>query len=133
MLSKAELRQELQNLSSRISETTRTISLGVLALVWLFLAGGGDKPVLRADPDSDLLVVSGLCVLLSLLADYLQYLFGYWDTRNVFARMEKEHQETAQYDSTGLLYRARGFAFKLKQFFAVFALVALFLALRGSI
>lgn len=133
MASASDIRDGLKSLSSRISETTRTISLGVLAMVWLFLAGGGDKPALSAEPDRQLLILSGFFVLLSLLSDYLQYLCGYWHTRDVFTEAENSALKVAQYQPASFLYRARDAAFWLKQFCAIAALLALFLALRCAI
>jgi hypothetical protein len=120
--------EDLEFLSGKISDLTRTISLSVLALVWLFIAGGNDAPTLGASPNHGLLLLAGLCVLLSLLADYLQFVFGYASSKEVLAMAEASDSRQAKYPKTSTLYRARSFLFWLKQLFALAALVVLLAA-----
>ena len=120
--------EDLEVLSGKISDLTRTISLSVLALVWLFIAGGDDAPTLRLSPNGGLLLLSGLFVLLSLLSDYLQFVFGYANSKEVLSVAEAAETRQAKYNTTSVLYRARSLLFWLKQLFALTALVVLLIA-----
>ena len=124
--------EDLEVLSGKISDLTRTISLSVLALVWLFIAGGDDAPILRSSPNGDLLLMSGLFVLLSLLSDYLQFVFGYANSKEVLSVAEASEARQAKYNSKSVLYRARSLLFWLKQLFALSALVVLLIAVVSA-
>jgi hypothetical protein len=127
------IRGDLDSMSERISESSRTISLGVLALVWLFIAGGDETPILSITPSQALLMVSGALVLLSLLSDYLQYFFGYLNSKDVLAEAEASTEKEAKYQTDSKLYQARALAFWLKQVLSVGALITLGLALIPAV
>lgn len=110
-----KLIEQLGFLTDTLSNRVRTISGATLALAWLFLAGGSSAPVLRAKPDSDLLLTSGGLAIAALMCDYLQYLFGYFETKKVFKRAETSEEKAAKFQSKGFLYRARQLCFALKQ------------------
>jgi hypothetical protein len=120
--------EDLEVLSGKISDLTRTISLSVLALVWLFIAGGEGAPTLRSSPNSGLLLLAGLFVLLSLLSDYLQFVFGYANSKEVLEIAEASDSRQAKYNEKSVLYRARAVLFWLKQLFALSALGVLLAA-----
>lgn len=120
--------EDLHATSDKLSEVTRTISLSVLALVWLFIAGGDESPTLPNSPNQTLLFVAGLLVLLSLLADYLQSVVGYQSSKDTLALAESSKERSAQYDPKSTLYRLRIAFFWMKQALALSALVVLFLA-----
>jgi hypothetical protein len=124
--------EDLEVLSGKISDLTRTISLSVLALVWLFIAGGDDAPTFRSSPNGGFLLLSGLLVLLSLLSDYLQFVFGYANSKEVLSVAEASEARQAKYNPRSALYRARLLLFWLKQLFALSALVALLMAVISA-
>lgn len=107
--------EELQFISNRISKQVRTISISVLAIVWLFLAGGSDTPVLPSTPNKSLLFISGSFAMAVLLIDYFQYLFAYINSDQLRRKAENANKKKAAYDYTALLYRLRITAFWLKQ------------------
>ncbi len=120
--------EDLEVVSGKISDLTRTIALSVLALVWLFIAGGDDAPTLRSSPNSGLLLLAGFLVLLSLLSDYLQFVFGYANSKEVLEVAEASEARQAKYNQKSVLYRARSILFWLKQLFALSALAVLLIA-----
>ena len=128
MASLTKIQEDLDFMSGRVSEITRTMSLSVLALVWLFIAGGSNAPTLPLSPNRELLLVSGLLVLLSLLSDYLQFVAGYANSKEVYEAAEASDSKEAQYSKRSFLYRARSSLFWLKQLFAVLALLVLLAA-----
>lgn len=125
--------QDLDDTSARIGEITRTISLSVLALVWLFIAGGNGSPVLPVKPSSGLLLLSGLLALLSLLSDYFQYVAGYANTKDVLSVAEAaDDAEKVLYNDKSVLYRLRTFFFWTKQALVIGALIVLFIAIGAA-
>lgn len=124
--------EELQFLSDRISEQTRTIALSILALVWLFLAGGESSPVLPVKPDMNLLLAAAGLALASLIIDYLQYVLGYSAT-NAARRKAEESNQKAEYDYADWRYRGRKICFWLKQVSMVTALSCLAVALFSAL
>lgn len=125
--------EDLDVLSDKISDLTRTISLSVLALVWLFIAGGANAPTLRMMPNRGLLLLAGLLVLLSLLSDYLQFVTGYSNSKELLAVAEASENKQAKYTTSSFLYRARTLFFWLKQAFALASLVALLIAVGAAV
>jgi hypothetical protein len=111
--------------SGRISEQTRTISLAILAIVWLFLASK-DKPTLVSLPNVEsLLIIGGLC-LLALIADYFQYLAGYFSSKKLLDEADTLKKEDGiEYNYSDCLYRARTLMFTLKQVSVLSAAVIL--------
>jgi hypothetical protein len=132
MPSVTKIIEDLHSRSDKIGEITRTISLSVLALVWLFIAGGGNKPALPSPPNTELLLVAGFLVLLSLLSDYLQLVAGYANSKEVLEIAEATESKEAKYNPKSFLYRARTALFWLKQAFALSALVALLLGVLSA-
>lgn len=125
-ISLEKVKQDLDFASTRISEQTRTISIGILALVWLFLAGGDHAPVLPSKPNGHLLLLTGALALLALVFDHLQYLFGYLTSDQVRKQAEQASRTEVVYNYDAPLYRARTFAFWAKQVIAMAAVVLLF-------
>jgi hypothetical protein len=117
-----KLIEQLDFLSDLLSNRVRTISGAILALAWLFLSGGSSSPVLPAKPDTELLLISGGLAITVLICDYLQYLFGYVQTKQVFKQAEKSAGKAANFHSKAFTYRARQLFFGLKQLFMVVAL-----------
>ena len=133
MASVDKIREDLDYLSGKISDLTRTISLSVLALVWLFIAGGASTPTLRVAPSHHLLLLSGFFVLLSLLTDYLQFVAGYINSKEILGVAEASEGKDATYNPTSVLYRARSSLFWIKQLLALASLVVLLLAVAAAV
>jgi hypothetical protein len=133
MASVEKICADLEYLSGKISDLTRTISLSVLALVWLFIAGGANAPVLHTAPSHGLLLLSGLFVLLSLLSDYLQFVAGYANSKKVLGVAEASKDQQATYNPAAALYRLRSSLFWVKQLFAVASLVVLLVAVTAAV
>jgi len=125
--------EDLEVLSGKISDLTRTISLSVLALVWLFIAGGTNAPTLRAVPNHGLLLLAGLLVLLSLLSDYLHFVAGYASSKELLGIAEESENKQGRYNTSSFLYRARALFFWLKQAFALASLVVLLVAVGAAV
>jgi hypothetical protein len=121
---------DLDRVTDRISQQTRTIAVGVLALVWLFLAGGDKAPVLPHKVNLVVLLLTGGAALMALVFDYLQYLAAYWDSRKLKEEAEREGSKEVEYDCSTRLYRARTFSFRAKQ---VLTLLSVGLLLAGVI
>jgi hypothetical protein len=123
----AKLIEELQTTSDKLSEISRTISLSILALAWLFISGSADKPTLPHEPDHGLLLLTALLVLASLLADYLQYASGYANTKDVLSVAEQTGAPV-KYNDKAFLYRFRTVCFWGKQLLALGSFATLVVA-----
>jgi len=125
----SEIYQELDFVSDRISTQVRQIALGVLAVAWLFLVGGKDKPPLPAPPGRLWLLGVAAVSIAVLVADYLQYVFGYWATNAVRRKAEAAKQTATEFNLRDLRYRARTWLFWLKQVLAMMAVAGLAVAI----
>ncbi len=123
MRTKAQIVEDLNWITDRLSTQVRTVALGVLALAWGLLLG--DKDPAKSDVlhlKWHLMGIGGVCVLV-LVLDYLQYVAGYAETRGLLKTMESEKKENGQYDPKKLSYRLRGAFFALKQWTLAAAIV----------
>src|SRR5437016_7123714 len=93
---------ELQWLSDRISSQVRAIALGVLAVAWAVLL----SPPKDLSISSAAMLWVALIALLTLVADLLQYVLGYINTRRHHQHLLRENIEEG-YDASVPLYRAR--------------------------
>lgn len=119
---------DLDFATNRIGEQTRTIALGVLAVAWLFLAGGRESPALAPPPDVSLLLAAGGLAVSSLLTDYFQYLFAYFGSQAVLERAEAAPDDKPAYEYSSFTHRARRFFFWAKQLLCLAGAAVLFLA-----
>jgi hypothetical protein len=124
-----EIHDELDFVSDRISTQVRTIALSVLALVWLFLAGGKGTPALPAAPGRPWLLGVAAVIMAVLVADYLQYLFGYLATNAIRVRAEASGNDAADFDYRDPRYRLRAWLFWCKQVLALVAVIGLAVAI----
>lgn len=72
-----EAAARLDVLSAQISTQARTISLGVLAVTWLFLSGSKDSPSLLGKVPQGWLLSIAEVALFALLLDMVQYFVQY--------------------------------------------------------
>ncbi len=124
MPTKAQVIEDLNWITDRLSTQVRTVALGVLALAWGLLLGDKD-PTKSSDLlhlKWHLMIIGGTCVLV-LVLDYLQYVAGYAETHGLLNKLEFEHKESGQYDKKKLAYRLRSALFVLKQLALAAAIV----------
>lgn len=113
--------ENLNFASDRLSTQIRTLTLGVLALVWLFLSGGKDVSALKLGASNEpLLAIAALCVL-TLLIDAAQYWASYLSSNAVRREAESENRSEAEYNETSRLRRLQQGCFWAKQISAVLA------------
>lgn len=125
--------ENLNFASDRLSTQIRTLTLGVLALVWLFLSGSKDVPALKLGfTNEPLIAIAALCVL-TLLIDAAQYWAYYLSSNAVRRKAEKASKTEAEYDETSFLRRLQQFCFWTKQISAVLATAWLLLILVVSV
>ncbi len=120
---KAQIVEDLNWITDRLSTQVRTVALGVLALAWGLLLG--DKDPTKTDVlhlKWHLMGIGGTCVLV-LVLDYLQYVAGYAETHGLLNEVEAEKKDTGQYDKKKLAYRLRSALFVLKQLALAAAIV----------
>lgn len=130
MLTRDEVQSDYDHCTKQISAQSRTISLAILAIVWLFLAAQ-EKPAFNFLPDSRMLFAIGALCLVSLLADYFHYLAGYFNSKKLLDDADNQAAIDLLYDYTSCSYRARTLMFVLKQISALLA--ALLLIVMGAI
>ena len=113
MITREVVQQDYNYCTERISEQSRTISLAILAIDWLFLAAK-EKPILDSMPSEGALLIIGALCLTALIADYFQYLFGYFNSKKLLDAADAEKKNELDYDYDACLYKARSFMFLLK-------------------
>lgn len=113
---------ELNFLSGLLSERVRTAAAVILAFCWAFIVEGSSAPGGGFLSTQDVMPPLLLAVA-TLVADFLQYLFGLRLNIRTLAQMEREKVETMPYDARHPLYLVRQGAFYLKMLLLVGALV----------
>lgn len=114
---------DLGDVTSRISETTRFVSFGLIAIYYTLRTSTDGLGAELQNQFPRAVAVVGLCGAVALLLDYLQYWFG---NR---AGWEALDRPGISYSKRSFWYRARGWTFHIKQGFAVvgaLVLIALF-------
>lgn len=125
--------KELDTVTDKISTQVRTLALGVLALAWLLLSKTQGAPNILASENSVQLTWISLFCLLTLAADLMQYIFGYFSAYGLLKHAKKNQLASVSYDSRSFCYVARFFMFYAKQIFAVIAAIWLVLLLAFSV
>ena len=115
MATKADLIKDLDYLSEKVGERTRTISLAIIAIWWAILIG---KDAIKGLPASDMMGPACLAAL-SILSDFLQYAFAYLAYRGALYKVEKKKLEEFKFNLKSCRYRARQSLFYMKQIFMV--------------
>ena len=130
---RASVKADLTATSGQISSQVRSIVLGVLAFVWLFLSGAKDIPVamVAALPKQQLVAIAFLSVL-ALLFDLLQYTAGFVYSKGVLETSEATDQPPA-WNADAPLYVARQVLFWSKQIAAGAAVVWLLTLLGRAV
>src|SRR5690348_15428715 len=108
MASKKDVQNDVDFSSDRISQQVRTVSISIIALVWVLAVVGKENPAALLPYKKVLLGAGGLC-LLALVADYLQYLMGYFTSKSVLRSGEREGKTEFTYNYHAPTYRLRAF------------------------
>jgi hypothetical protein len=122
------IKQRRTDVSARVSETTRYIGFGLLATFYAIISGNDAFFVdLRSNWPLPLRLMA-LCGAVTILLDYLHYVFGYLTTERVLDRPDKK----PLYNTAWPTYRAEIFCFWAKQV-AAFAgcCLLIFLVVQG--
>ena len=117
-----KIHEDLDFATDRISTQVRTLTFGILALVWLFLSGNKDVPILKIGGREPLLMIAGLCIA-TLLIDVTQYWSMYRSARQVLQHADDNKLTEAEYDNKRLMRRMQQACFWLKQVLAAIAAV----------
>ena len=127
-----QIYEHLDFASDRLSTQIRTLTFGILALVWLFLSGSKDVAALRIDGTGQLLGIAVLGVL-TLLIDAVQYWSSYLSSNAVRKEAEARNETEAAYDETSLWRRLQRGCFWAKQVTALLATLWLLILLVRTI
>jgi hypothetical protein len=129
MATKESLIGELQFLSDKLSERSRVIAAGVLAIWWASLVGDKSPPHLTAI----VLLGPAICAAISILLDLLQYLVAYEASVFALRRLERENATEFKFNPRNFLYRIRGFLFTAKQVATIAAICWLIILIAKQI
>jgi hypothetical protein len=105
---------DLDFATATVTDRSRVISLGIVALCWAFIIGEIPKSGGLSVPVVNLLGPM-LLALCSILCDWLQYLFAYLSSLNTLRSIERHPHANIEYNVTSLPYRMRSTMFNLKQ------------------
>jgi len=107
MASKADILKELDFVTDKLSAQVRTTALGALVFVWALLVG--ESPIARSvagQLEWHLVGVAAVAIL-TMFLDFLQYVAGYVNEKNVYRAMQAAKEDTAEYDETRCSWRLR--------------------------
>lgn len=115
-----KIHEDLDFATDRISTQVRTLTFGILALVWLFLSGNKDVPILKIGSRGPLLMIAGLCIA-TLLIDAMQYWSMYRSARKLLRYADDNNLTEAEYNDKSLMRLLQQACFWLKQVLAAIA------------
>lgn len=119
----SEIIEELQFLSDRISTQVRTISVSLIAFIWILLLGGEKAPFEFSIVVKRQLIVIMFLAVITMLFDFLQYVFGYINTNSLRRTLEKNKKTEGEFDYTSLIYLMRIRIFWAKQIILAISIV----------
>jgi hypothetical protein len=122
-LTNKEIRDELDFVTSRMSELTRYVAFGLAALFFVLLSSSSEfaKVIMQKHGGFILGVSAAGCI--AIVADYLQYLYGQLDSHRVLDEVSPDGLH--RYNENHPLFRRRVFFYRAKQFFAALGVVSL--------
>lgn len=123
MLKINEIIKELNFLSDRISTQVRTISVSLIAFIWILLLGGEKAPFEFSICIKKQLVVIMFLAVIIMLCDFLQYFFGYINTDSLRKDLEANDKEEGEYDYKSWKYRVRKGMFWAKQIILIISII----------
>jgi hypothetical protein len=130
MATEKEILEDLKAVSTLISTQVRTISVSVLALAWLLIVGGSNAPILPHPPNKSTLLWTIVFCVCSMLADYLQYLAGYFSTKRAHAEGSGNNYT---FSKSWPSYRLRAIFFVVKQVLLGVAVALIVVALLDAL
>ena len=116
-----DVRADLDSLSDRISTQVRTLSIGILAMTWLFLSKDKSVAQLPISGHEIQLAFIALFAILAIAVDLFQYAVGYFYTSSLYRSAESSGAATITYNKKHWAYRARECCFRTKQVLVVVA------------
>lgn len=111
-----------------MSETSRIIAFGVIALLFTIHGGDNDFSKRIVINDAVILNIAGLLAATSVISDYLQYLCGYFSAEASL----KNSSGRYLYRRTSVAYKGRTLFFWIKQVFAFVAAILIVLAIASA-
>jgi len=133
METRDDAKKNLDTLSGQISTLVRTLALGVLAVVWLFLSGSKEgAPILGQVPGWQLVSIAALAIL-AILSDLLQYVFAYKLVLRARQTALAADSEEVDYPDEDGYKKARFAFFRIKFWFALVAAAWLVVALAVAV
>ncbi len=130
---KKDVLDELHTLSDKISSQTRSIGLGLIAVVWALITGSKDVPPVVEAGKRHVLLIILLLSIVALLVDYLQYVSGYLNDLRLVRKAEMRREEAIVFHKSGFLYRFRAWCFVGKQITILSAVVLLAVVLLTKV
>lgn len=124
---RSKVMDERRNVTSRISDMCRFVGFGLLAVFYGIKAGTGDFADAMQAKDSLLLAV-GIFGVLTILLDYLQYLFAYVAVEDALTRKAEGYT----YDDRSCSYKAWVAFFWMKQAAVGIGVIILFWLILAS-
>ena len=115
MPKKQTIIEEAQYLSDRLSTQVRTIALGLLAVTWGLLIGESHVAVAIAVKLKMHLIGIGAIAIFTMCFDFLQYFFGYLDSRALIKKMEAKKIDELKFRPSSCWYKLRSSFFVVKQ------------------
>ena len=112
MPSKDKMLERRNFFGDRISNQVRLIAVGILVTIWTLLTGTISLSNIK-EIKANLIVVAIIC-LLSLLLDFIQYVFAYINIKRALSKMERNGSIYGKYKNDWL-YKTANWFFWAKQ------------------
>lgn len=127
--SKAKIQEDKDFTSNRLSELSRYISFGTLAVIFSILSS---ESVIWKKLQTDYKILAFFCALfgiISIFLDFLQYVFGYFTS----CKAASGSNPTYKYDKSWITYRFRVGCFWTKQYAAALSGILLLIIMLVSL
>lgn len=111
-----EFIDERSFVTDRISSQVRIIAIGLLATSWSLLIGQVNISQKITEIYRQHLLLISFIATITLMSDYLQYLFSYLSIKRKLTDMEKKGEETSDYNYNDIFYMLSKSLFYIKQF-----------------
>ncbi|MEM1288920.1 MAG: hypothetical protein AAGH60_11260 [Pseudomonadota bacterium] len=118
-----------KEMSGRISETSRYVSFGLMAIVFSIYSSNEGFLHQLLTQQSAIVNAIGLAACLAIVSDYFQYYCGYKSVRKAISNERGGYL----YDPASLSYRGRHFFFWMKQLFSLLGALLLLSMLAWSV
>jgi hypothetical protein len=119
--------EEKKILTGRISETSRYISFGILALYYTLRTAKDDFSTAIVVSARGMLTVMALCASLAIIFDYLHYFFAVRSVDNALNERTDQLYDPIRFD-----FKLREVCYQAKQLLALTSALLLFLAVARS-